>query len=103
MHLAGANPKAANLPEEEQRHRALQPLIEILLHIAAQQWVGDRHFDARGSGCQITAVDPVRLGEPRTLEGDGQCRREKLDPIAQAERALEADAAKSDRMERALV
>src|SRR5262249_260346 len=96
MHLAVTDPKAANFLEEEQRNRALQPFVEVLLQLAAEQRVRDGYFDTRGPGRQVAAVNPMRLSEPRAIEGNGECWCEKLDSIAQAESALEPNPPKPD-------
>jgi hypothetical protein len=49
------------------------------------------------------AIEPDRLGEPFAMETHGESRRKKPDLIAEAERALKADAPKANCVERTLV
>ncbi|MER8954550.1 hypothetical protein NKH98_17780 [Mesorhizobium sp. M0833] len=95
--------KPPDILEEQQGNRTFQPFIEVLLDLSVQKRVGDLHFDPSGSRRQAPARDPVRFGEPIAFESDSQCRRKQLDPIAQAEGALEADPSEADRVKRALV
>jgi hypothetical protein len=99
--VAHAHPP--NRVKEEQGHRALEPLVKVLVNLPLLKRVPEWDSYRRRRYVDRRRFKPTRLSESSTLEGHRQRGRPQLDKIAKAEGALESNATESDRVESAFV
>ncbi len=87
------------MPEEKERYRAFQPLLQILFDLALSVLIANGNTNLCAVGIAIWGINPPRFREPLSIEGNRQGRSVDLDGITQAERTLETYAAEADRMQ----